>query len=109
MALNPEHAGRVTLVERGLVGVVRRRLAVLAQGPGSRVGSPRNGRAEPDARPSLSRLTISWRERNLPIVDFIKMDIEGAELPALRGSVRTIREHQPDLAIAVYHPRHGSG
>lgn len=33
----------------------------------------------------------------------IKMDIEGAELPALRGASRSITEGRPALAIAVYH------
>ena len=35
--------------------------------------------------------------------DFIKMDLEGWELNALQGAERHIREHQPILAIAVYH------
>jgi hypothetical protein len=36
-------------------------------------------------------------------VDFIKMDIEGSELRALRGVERTIRTFGPKLAISVYH------
>lgn len=36
-------------------------------------------------------------------VDFIKMDIEGAEMDAVRGGTRTIATHKPRLAIAVYH------
>ena len=36
-------------------------------------------------------------------VTFIKMDVEGAELNALKGAERIIREQRPKLAICVYH------
>jgi len=34
---------------------------------------------------------------------FIKMDIEGSELKALKGAQQTIVKNEPDLAISVYH------
>lgn len=38
-------------------------------------------------------------------VDFIKMDIEGAELNAIKGAAQTIKKEHPILAICVYHKR----
>lgn len=40
---------------------------------------------------------------NLPRVDFIKMDVEGAEVPALSGAVQTLSRFKPRLAIATEH------
>lgn len=40
---------------------------------------------------------------HLDRVDFVKMDIEGAEEPALRGSMRLIERFRPKWSIASYH------
>ena len=43
------------------------------------------------------------REKNLPRVDFIQLDVEGAELDVLRGAAASIARFKPVLAISVYH------
>lgn len=43
------------------------------------------------------------REKNLPRVDFIKLDVEGAELDVLRGATTTITRFKPILALSAYH------
>ena len=36
-------------------------------------------------------------------VTFLKMDVEGAELNALKGAEKTIRKNKPTLAVCIYH------
>jgi FkbM family methyltransferase len=36
-------------------------------------------------------------------VDFLKIDVEGADLGVLEGAAQTLRTHRPRLAIACYH------
>ena len=43
------------------------------------------------------------RKKNLPRVDFIKLDVEGAELDVLKGAAMTIARFKPILAISAYH------
>lgn len=43
------------------------------------------------------------KENNVPKIDFIKMDIEGAETQALIGAKETLIQFRPQLAISIYH------
>ena len=43
------------------------------------------------------------QEHHLPSVDFIKMDVEGAELSILKGATNTITRFKPRLALSAYH------
>ena len=42
---------------------------------------------------------VCWEDK----VTFIKLDIEGSELEALRGAEKIIRRDKPRLAISIYH------
>jgi len=59
-------------------------------------------RVEPSGTHLVQTITLDDTFPGFPAT-FINMDIEGAELEALRGAVRMICDHRPDLAICVYH------
>lgn len=86
-AMNPLLASRISLHPFGLSDV-NRDGTVLRSGidPGARIDED-----------------LPTRTLDLPRVDFVKMDIEGSELAALKGGERTIRRSRPKLAISLYH------
>jgi len=96
LALNPTLRERVELVTCALWDRSRERIAYDEAGPGTHVGS---GAA---SAPTVT-LDDFVAERGLLRVDFVKMDIEGAEPAVLRGAAETLRRHRPRLAIAAYH------
>jgi len=49
------------------------------------------------------------KELKLDHIDFIKMDIEGAEENAIIGAKETISNYKPCMAVAVYHSPDQSG
>lgn len=51
----------------------------------------------------LTTLDFFVEERRIDKVDFIKLDIEGAELSCLKGARKTIERDRPRLAISLYH------
>lgn len=51
----------------------------------------------------LTTIDAITQELQLQRVDYIKMDIEGAEAPALEGATETLRRWKPRLALAAYH------
>jgi FkbM family methyltransferase len=54
-------------------------------------------------RVPLTTIDRMVEELKLERVDFIKMDIEGAERRALRGAQKTIAQWHPRMALSAYH------
>lgn len=101
MALNPELLRKINLVKKPLWSNSGVPLFVEGGGPGARV-SPNAKQADATRVETLAIDDLASNEK-LDRVDFIKMDIEGAELEALHGAENTIRKFRPKLAISVYH------
>jgi FkbM family methyltransferase len=96
---NPELGGRIECVRRALWNRSGETLGYTSRASGTSllVGSKDDGSAE------TIRIDEWVEQRALSRVDFIKLDVEGAELNALRGAEKTIRAFKPRMAISVYH------
>ena len=94
--LNCDLAGRISVVQKALWNQSGARLSFSANGPATRVS---NG----EGTKQVETLSIDDLSEEVGKIDFIKMDIEGAELEALKGAENTIRKNRPKLAISLYH------
>ncbi len=107
-ALNTEHGGRIELVEKALWSDSTTRFSVIEAGPATRVQALPGGRAGDDGSlviggASLDDFTVERGHK----IDFIKLDIEGAEPMALEGARELLKRDRPRLAVCVYHdPEH---
>ena len=101
LELNPGLAKRIRLLPNPVWSAGDEELFVSGHGPGTTVG-PIRKTADSQMVRTLSIDQI-FERGDLERVNFIKMDIEGAELSALRGAEKTLRRFRPKLAICVYH------
>ncbi len=101
LRLNPVLAERIVVVERPLWSTSGLSLGVSGAGPGAHVG----GDAPAESAPVPPTITVDdlAAGHGLRRIDFLKMDIEGAETEALKGAVGSLRRWKPKLAIAIYH------
>jgi FkbM family methyltransferase len=97
IARNPGLAGRIRLRECALAHAIVP-LYLHGSGTAARVGE--DASAHPLEVTTIDRLVDSGE---LDRVDFIKMDIEGAERYALAGAQQALRRFRPRLAISIYH------
>lgn len=100
VSLNPTLAPRIERIPRALWSQSSRPLRYQSAGPGTHIAW--------DGRDSLDEAETQTIDdfvaaNHLPCVNFIKLDIEGAELPALMGAEETIRQFKPRLAVSLYH------
>ena len=68
----------------------------------SRLNLVRTSAGKEDISVSIKRMDDLIQEMDLPAVDIIKMDIEGAEHEALRGMEQTLRRFHPVLIVEVH-------
>lgn len=101
LAINTDLASRISLYEKPVYSSSAERLFVLGSGPGTQV-VPKTD--DPSAlQVETFKIDDLVAAGDFPRIDFIKMDIEGAELEALKGSESVLRQFKPKLAITVYH------
>jgi FkbM family methyltransferase len=97
-------SGRVMLVEKGVWNKDGSLSLHLSQtGDMHSVAIPQN--AGKDQKIEVVTIDSLIRELKLPRIDFIKMDIEGAEQDALKGASLALTKWRPRLAISSYHQK----
>lgn len=100
-AFNPTLLPQIELVPNPVFSISGESIYYKDNGPGSKVEfSPFEGQTGTITTISIDDFVQS---NNITKVDFIKMDIEGAEPYALKGAIETIKKFRPKLAIAIYH------
>lgn len=93
-------SGKVEVVQAGLLDKSCE-VGFFESGHGSKVTA--NGEYYQNTTISTVSIDDFVEEKKIEKVDFIKMDVEGCELSALKGAEKTILNHRPQLAICIYH------
>jgi FkbM family methyltransferase len=95
-------AGRVRLIEKGVWDKSGKlSLHISNTGDSHSMVVPQN--ANKDEVIAVTTLDLLSENLKLARVDFIKMDIEGAERNALQGARQVLKRWKPRLAISSYH------
>lgn len=93
---NPALCGRIQIHQAAIWDNSTDQLTFDEAGPGTTLGT--------GGLHARTRAIDEWATtEKVSKIDFIKMDIEGAEGKALSGARETIKTHRPTLAVALYH------
>lgn len=99
--LNPKLQKHIKVIEKPVSDVSGKKVYYKDFGPASKVQF--QNFKEADGETETISIDDFVKENNIAKIDFIKMDIEGSELPALEGAINVIKKDKPKLAIAIYH------
>lgn len=102
VSLNSNFDSIIDIVTSPLWSESRLKLYYVDWGPGSRVSSDEK-RYKYDGTCDTITIDDFVQKNKVSKIDFIKMDIEGAELDSLKGAEGVIRKFKPKLAISIYH------
>lgn len=105
LAQNPLLSERITVREVPLGAIEGETLWIedaLAPGAGLKNAEEMQGRANM-VETQIETIDALVARGELSRVDFIKLDVEHAELAVIKGAAQTIREQRPRLAISIYH------
>jgi FkbM family methyltransferase len=100
LSLNPKLKKKIKVIKKPLWSFSNKKLYLTNSGPGAITSEQNQDNHNMKTSISIDDFVSKYR---VPSIDFIKMDIEGAELPALKGAVKTIKKFKPTLAISIYH------
>ena len=100
-ALSRAEKYNVTLENLGLSSE-ERHASYIPGGAGSRMITSRTDGGE-GANARFIDIDTYVRRNDLPRIDYIKLDIEGAELDCLKGAAKSIIRWKPKMAISAYH------
>jgi len=101
VSLNKNLSSNIQIIKKPLSEKSNIKFYAYKNGPGSYISTKKKDQ-NCEIVESIS-IDDFVNNNNIKKIDLIKMDIEGAELSALRGAKNTIEKFKPKLAICVYH------
>lgn len=100
LQLNPQYKKKIHLIKAPLGAKSNERSYATFNGPGTSISSQCGHNSSEFRSISIDDFV---KKKNIPKIDFIKLDVEGSEENVLKGATETIKKFKPKLAICAYH------